>query len=250
MGRQHEVDGEIEIDLKEIFFELLDNWFMIILSTVFVGAIAFCVSKFIMTPQYESTAQLYVNTKSTSITSLADLQTSTNLTSDYLVVVTGRPVLEQVIKNIELEEETYSSLKERVAVNNPSNSRILEITVTDPNPDTAKVIADEIADVSAAFIADKMAQDPPSVLQYGYADDDAVSPNTFMNTIVGAIVGAILAMAVIIITHLLNDTIMTAEDIERKLGLHVLGTLPLEEEEYDGKNKKKFKQVTKREKKN
>lgn len=235
---KHYEDDEIEIDLKELFFEILNNWVMIVISTILVALIAFCISKFIMVPQYTSTSQLYVFTKSTSITNLTDLQTSTNLTNDYKVVVTGRPVLEQVIENLKLEDETYGSLSGRVAVNNPSNSRILEITVTDPDPAMAKKIADEIADVSGAFISEKMDQDAPSVLQYGYVATSAVSPNTMMNTVLGAAIGAFLAIAIVIISYLMNDTIMTAEDIERKLGMHVLGTLPLEETEYDGKKKK------------
>lgn len=235
---KHYEDDEIEIDLKELFFEILNNWVMIVISTILVALIAFCISKFIMVPQYTSTSQLYVFTKSTSITNLTDLQTSTNLTNDYKVVVTGRPVLEQVIENLKLEDETYGSLSGRVAVNNPSNSRILEITVTDPDPAMAKKIADEIADVSGAFISEKMDQDAPSVLQYGYVATSAVSPNTMMNTVLGAAIGAFLAIAIVIISYLMNDTIMTAEDIERKLGMHVLGTLPLEETEYDGKKKR------------
>ena len=240
---KHYEDDEIEIDLKELFFELVNNWVMIVISTILVALIAFCISKFIMVPQYTSTSQLYVFTKSTSITNLADLQTSANLTNDYKVVVTGRQVLEQVIENLKLEEETYGSLCGRVAVNNPSNSRILEITVTDPDPAMAKKIADEIADVSGAFISEKMDQDPPSVLQYGYVAKNAVSPNTMMNTVLGAAIGAFLAMAIVIISYLMNDTIMTAEDIERKLNMHVLGSLPLEESEYDGKKKKKAKTI-------
>jgi len=240
---KHYDDDEIEIDLKELFFELLSNWGMIMLSTILVAVIAFCISKFIMVPQYNSTAQLYVFTKSTSITNLADLQTSTNLTNDYKVVITGRPVLERVMDNLGIENESYNSIKERIQINNPTNSRIIEITVTDPSPEQAKKIADEIADVSATFISQKMDQDPPSVIQYGYVSNNAVSPNTIMNTVLGAAIGAIVAMVIIIISYLLNDTVMTAEDIERKLDMHVLGTLPLEEMEYDGKKKKKQKTV-------
>lgn len=235
---KHYEDDEIEIDLKELFFELVNNWALIAISTVLVALIAFCISKFIMVPQYASTAQMYVFTKSTSITSLTDLQTSSNLTSDYKVVITGRPVLDQVIENLKLEDENYVTLGEKITVNNPANSRILEITVTHPNAELAKRIADEVAEVSGAFISDKMDQDPPSVIQYGYVAENAVSPNTLMNTVLGAAIGAFLAMAIVIISFLLNDTIMTAEDIERKLGMHVLGTLPLEDVEYDGAQKK------------
>lgn len=241
MERQYDADGEIEIDLKDLFFELMSNWVMIGISTVLVALIMFCISKFILVPEYTSTSELYVLSKSTSITSLADIQMGTNLTNDYIVVVKGRPVLEQVITNLGLDE-TYGSLKEKVAINNPSNSRILDITVTDQDPKRAKLIADEIAKVGSAFIAEKMVQEPPTIIQYGYVNQNPVSPNVLTNTVLGAAVGAFLAMAIIIITYLMNDTIMTADDIERKLGLNVLGTLPLEaEEEYDGRGRTKKK---------
>lgn len=242
MEKQYDADGEIEIDLKELFFELLNNWVMIALSTVLVAVIMFCISKFILVPEYQSTSELYVLSKSTSITSLADIQMGTNLTNDYIVVVKGRPVLEQVIENLGLDE-TYASLKGKVSIDNPSNSRILDITVTDEDPQRAKDIADEIAKVGSAFISEKMVQDPPTIIQYGYVNENPVSPNILTNTILGAAVGAFLSMAIIIITYLMNDTIMSADDIERKLGLNVLGTLPFEEEEYDGRGRSSKKKA-------
>ena len=79
-----------------------------------------------------------------------------------------------------------------------------------------------------------MDQDPPTIIQRGYADGEPVSPNIAQNIVLGALVGAFLAIAVVVITYLLNDTIMSADDVERKLGMNLLGTLPLEEEEDDG----------------
>lgn len=228
-----ENDNEIEIDLKDLFLELLSFWKLILLALVLGGAIAFSVSRFLMVPQYESVAELYVLSKSTSITSLADIQAGANLTNDYMVVVKGRPVLEQVIINLNLNE-TYQSLSNKVTLENPTNSRILRITVRDENPQMAKKIADEIAKVSAAFIAAKMDQDAPSTIQYGYSDGQPVSPNILKNTAIGVLLGGFLTVAIIVIAYLFNDTIMSAEDVEKKLGLNVLGTLPLEETEYDG----------------
>ncbi len=252
MEKTQEFDDEIEIDLRELLAVLLSQWLLILVVTVLGGGIAFGVSHYMIVPQYESTAQLYVLSKSTSITSLADIQTGTSLTNDYMVVVEGRPVLEQVIVNLSLNE-SYHSLKSKVTLNNPSNSRILEITVRDENPAMAKKIADEIADVGSTFIAAKMVQDAPMIIQKGYADGQPVSPNIIKNTLIGAVLGAFLAMAIIVISYLFNDTIMTAEDVEKKLGLNVLGTLPLEEAEDDGEgrsgNKKGFAKKRKKSKK-
>ena len=232
MESKNSFDDEVEIDLRELFLELLSHWLIILLVTCFGAGIAYGVSRYVMVPKYESTAQLYVLSKSTSITSLADIQMGTSLTNDYMVVVKGRPVLEQVIANLGLQE-TYGSLREKVTLNNPTNSRILEITVQHVNPMVAKAIAD--------VIAAKMDQDPPNIIQSGYADGHAVSPKIAKNTLIGGFAGAVLACGIIVITYLFNDTIMVAEDVEKKLGLNVLGTLPLEETEDDGERKSKGK---------
>lgn len=240
MDKQHDFDNEIEIDLKSLLLELLASWKVILLVGIIIGAIAYAYSSFFIVPQYESTSELYVLTKSTSITSLADIQTGSSLTNDYIVIVKGRPVLDQVISNLKLDE-TYKTLYAKISLENPSNSRVLKITVTDADPSVAKAIADEVAEVASAYIAEKMEQDPPNIIQRGYADGQPVSPNIIKNTVLGGMAGVILSMAVIIISSLFNDTIATPEDVEKKLGLNVLGTLPADESEDDSDRSSKKK---------
>lgn len=238
---QEKTQEENEIDLLELFYVLLGKWKTIVLSLVLMGLCGYLISAFLITPQYESTSVLYVLSKSTSITSLADIQMGSSLTNDYVEVVTSRPIIEQVIQNLGLKEETFESLKKKVSTDNPTNTRLLKITVRDPNPQMAKAIADELADVSKSFISIKMDQAAPTVTQYGYDDGEPVTPNTVKNTVLGALIGAILAMGVVIVSYLLNDTIMTTDDIEKKLGMTVLASIPMDETEYDGNTKKSKK---------
>ena len=239
---QDKPQEENEIDLLELFYVVLHKWKMIVLSLLLTGACGCLISVFLITPQYESTSVLYVLSKSTSITSLADIQMGSSLTNDYVEVVTSRPIIEQVIQNLGLTDETYESLKDKVSIDNPANTRLLKITVRDPQADVAKAIADELADVSKSFISIKMDQAAPTVTQYGYADGEPVTPNTVKNTVLGALIGAVLAIGVVIVSYLLNDTIMTTDDIEKKLGMTVLASIPLDEAEYDGKKSKKSKE--------
>lgn len=250
MEQQYDIENEIEINLRELLAQIFGYWKLILLVVVLSAGVAFSISKFVLVPQYESTAVLYVLSKSASITSLADIETGSSLTNDYMVVVKSRPVLDQVINNLNIDSE-YSEFSEKVKLNNPSNSRLLEITVTDENPVMAKQIADEIAKVSSAFIAAKMDQDAPQTTQYGYADGTPVSPNVLINTLLGGLIGGVMTMAIIIIAYLYNDTITDPTDIEKKLGMNLLGSLPFEEEsEYDGeKNSRKRKRANKRLKK-
>lgn len=242
-------NDEMEIDIRALFLELLKHWKLIIILTVIGGAITFSFSEFLLIPKYESTAALYVLTKSTSITSLADIQMGSNLTNDYIVVVKGRPVLDQVIENLGISE-TYETLEKKVEIDNPTNSRILQITVTDENPEQAKRIADEIAKVSSAYISEKMDQDPPNIIQYGYSDNEPVSPRIPQWTLCGCLAGMALAIAIVTISYMFNDTIQTPEDVEKKLGLNLLGTLPLENEKASKKKKKRGGQRSSRDKVN
>lgn len=239
---QDKPQEENEIDLLELFYVVLHKWKMIVLSLLLNGACGCLISIFLITPQYESTSVLYVLSKSTSITSLADIQMGSSLTNDYVEVVTSRPIIEQVIQNLGLTDETYESLKDKVSIDNPANTRLLKITVRDPQADVAKAIADELADVSKSFISIKMDQAAPTVTQYGYADGEPVTPNTVKNTVLGALIGAVLAIGVVIVSYLLNDTIMTTDDIEKKLGMTVLASIPMDEAEYDGRKSKKSKE--------
>lgn len=223
-------DDEVTIDLLDLASQLLIHWKLIALAMVLCGGIAFAYCRFYVTPLYSSTAGLYVFSKSTSVTSLADLQIGSSLTKDYETVITGRPVLDRVITRLKLDED-YESLRSKVSISNPSDSRILYITVTDPDPELAKEIADRTASIAATFISQKMDQDPPSIIQTGYTDGDPVSPRTKRTTLIGTLIGLLAAAAFIIIRHLLNDTIKTPEDVQEKLGLIVLASLPLETDE-------------------
>lgn len=238
MGEKRPDQGEQEINLLELTMELVTRWKRIVILVILAAGIGFGVSKFLLETRYQSTSLLYVFTKSTSITSLADLQTGANLTNDYKVVITGRPVLEQVIENLKLQD-TYRSLQERISVTNPQDSRILEITVTDQSPKQAKAIADELADLSAGFISDKMGQDAPSVIQYGYADENPAAPNIKKNTLLAGALGLFLAVISIVLPFIFYDAILTEEDVQKKLGLQVLGVLP--EEDVEGDRKRKYR---------
>ena len=90
-------DDTIEIDLKEIFYALWHRILIILLAGILGGVIAGAYTRYMMTPVYTSSSMLLVLTKETMLSSLADLQIGSQLTNDYSVMITSRPVLEEVI---------------------------------------------------------------------------------------------------------------------------------------------------------
>ena len=220
----------IEIDLKELSIVLITNWLYLLISAILAALIGFGLRLFMISPAYESNALLYVLNKSTSITSFADLQTGASLTQDYLIVTKGRPVLEKVIDYLSLPE-TYEDLEDKVEVNNPANTRFIEVVVKDKDPERAKIICNQIADVAASFIAEKMDQDPPNIVQYGYSDGEPVTHGVLFFTVAGFAAGLIIEIMLLTLVYVTNDDIVTPEDVETKVGIKVLASLPKVESE-------------------
>ena len=219
-------DDEIEIDLGEIFHLLLSKLWILILCFIVGGVVAFGGTKLLITPKYSASSMIYILTKTTSVTSLADIQMGTQLTADFEILATSRPVLEEVIEKLNLSY-SYDELKAMIQTDNQSDTRILRFTVSDPNAKEAKKIANELADVTAERVAYVMSSDKPKVVEEAVTPKSS-SPNTKKNTALGALALAFAAAAIIVIRYLMNDTIQDEEDIKKYLGVHMLAAIPTE----------------------
>lgn len=231
MEKTYETDDEIEIDLWEIFFALRAKLWVIILASVIGGGLAVGYSKIILTPKYTSTSMVYILSKETTLTSLADLQIGSQLTKDYKVVATSRPVLQEVIDILGLDME-YEELKKDLVLYNPTDTRVLSISIEDPDPARAKAIVDSVAKVSSTHIGDIMEMTPPKIIEEGIVSDEKSSPHVIKNAVIGGFVAAFLLCFLVVLQVILNDTIRTEEDVEKYLQLSILAAVPEREEEH------------------
>lgn len=232
-------NDEMEIDLWEIFLVLLGKFPLMIAVGLFTALTAFMCTTFIMTPNYESTTKIYILSRQNSDNvTYSDLQVGTQLTQDYAELIQSRFVLEEVIEQLGLDMD-YSTLKEKVSVNTPADTRILSITVTDGNPVAAMRIANAVREASSVHIQNVMDIEAVNVAETANLPTEKSSPNVGKNTMLGGMLGVLIVAAITVIAYLTNDTIKTAEDVERYLGLSTLAIIPLNEGEK--KSRKKVK---------
>ena len=234
-----ETREEIEIDIKEIVFILLSRIWFILLAGITAGLLFLIASKFILTPQYSSTTKIYVLSKENKNNSLTvtDLQVGSQLTKDYVELVKSRTVLTQVISELNLNIST-GELAGMISVETPSDSRIINITATNPDAYLAKDIANEVRSVAAEHICNVMDLEAVNVVDEANIPTSPSSPNVLRNTIIGVLFGVLIAVVVIVITYLSDDTIKTPDEVERYMGVSVLSSIPVLDSE-DNKNKKK-----------
>ncbi len=234
-------NDEIEIDVLELFHVLLDKIWVIILAGAVAALAVVAATILFITPQYQSTTKMYVLSKQDSNTLTSqDMQTSLSLTKDYAELIKSRTVTEGVITQLNLDM-THEQLLSKMTVDSATDTRILSISVRDADPYVACEIANAIRDVAANHIKNVMDIDAVNVVETANIPENKISPSIKKNGLVGGVAGVAIAIAIILITYLSNDTIKTQEDVERYLGLSTLGTIPMTEADRKNKNKKKHK---------
>lgn len=238
-------EDEMEIDLREILFILLNKWHLIFLSGLTCALIGLLAAMFLLPEKFESKTSIYIYDQQKESMSYTDLQISTVLTKDYEVLIKGRTVLEKVIEELELDCD-YNALNSMVRVTVPESTRIVEIVVKTTDPYMSKDIADAVREVSSETIKSVMGVDAVNVVETANLPEVKSSPSISNCTVLGGILGAVASVGLIMILFLTNDTIRSQEDAEKYLELAVLGTIPLAE---DLKSDEKKREKTRKKRK-
>ncbi|MBE5940663.1 MAG: hypothetical protein E7266_09750 [Lachnospiraceae bacterium] len=222
----------IEIDIKQIIMLLLSKALYIGIVGVVFAIFAFTYFKFVAQKQYTSSAQLYVmNTESDTLTS-SDITVYNYITKDCMEIITTRPVLEKVIAELGLDM-SVGTLKSKISASNSANSRLITITVSDTSPVMAKRIVDSLSKASAQHIKEVTKAEFVNPVFDGEVATAPSSPNVMRNSLIALILGLAVGCAIVVIRFLLDDSIKGAEDVEKYLGISVIGTIPLFGEDED-----------------
>lgn len=244
MTNQEFDNDEITIDLTELFLVLWSKIHIILLAGIFMALVAFVGTKVMITPLYTSVTKIYVVTKQdeNAGTTITDLQTGTLLTKDYMELCKSRPVLEQVIAVLNLDIES-DQLKNMISVETPAETRILSISVQSDNPKEAKEIADAVRESVSIQIKEIMDVDSVNTVEDGNLPTSPSSPNLMKNMVLGGMLGLLIAIGIIVLIFILDDTIKTPDDVEHYLGLNVLTSIPIAEGAKKSKKVKGSKQL-------
>lgn len=234
-------DEAVEIDLLDLLGVVWKNITVILLAAAAGAILAYLLTVLFITPTYDSTTKIYVLNKqdsSNATVTYSDLQSSTQLTKDYMELVTTRPVLEEVISSLHLDM-TYEELEENISTSTATDGRIISITATADDPQLAKDIADGVRDAVSAQIVKVMAVEAVNVAEEGNLPTHKARPSNLKNAVIGAMLGFLIALAVVTVNYLMDDRIKTEEDVERYLGLSTLAVIPMDEQQKKNSMKKK-----------
>ena len=232
MQEQNINQDEMEIDLKEIIYILWKKVWIIVLCAV-IGAGGLGVyGKIVTVPTYSASSTIYVLTKQISG---MNLTLSAQLTKDFAILATSRPVVENVISELDLDM-SYETLVQYISVYNPEDSQLLTITATTTDATLSRDVANAMANSVANRIAEVMSTDKPNIAEEAVTPKKANGAGLKKNIMLGGVLGGALAVGVIVMLHLFDDTIKNEEDVKKYLGVETLASF---QERNKGKKKRK-----------
>lgn len=229
---EKQIDQEYEIDLREIFFLLKKKALVIIASALLCAVAGLLITMFLITPQYEASAKLIVNSRQDQSANITNdmINSAKNLVDTYSIIIKSDTVLDQVIENLDLDIK-YTALSNRVNVSAINSTQVMRVAVQDPNPEVARQIVSEITKVAPEIIKETVEAGSVKVVSEARASEAPVSPNKAKNTILAGMLGFIVCVAVIILKDMFNNTFKSDEDIRKYLDMAVLGVIPHVESE-------------------
>ena len=222
---------EETISLKEIF-EVIKKRFMLIIACI-LGAvlIAAVVSFFVITPIYQSTSQFIVNQSNQNTSEEMQVDSGTiranvELINTYNVIITSSAILDEVIESLDLPYNA-STLADKIQVSSEQDSQVVAVTVKDPDPMVATDIANATVAVFQEEIYDLMNVDNVQVLSEAVtsANPAPVDPNPTLNIAIALVLGAMIGVGVAFLLEYFDTTLKTEEDIEKKLGITLVGVV-------------------------
>ena len=170
------------IDLTEILSAVRQHLLELIFVTLAAALVGFTASKFLMTPKYDSSALMIVNTRqdvNANVTS-DQINSATQLVSTYSIIIKSDTVLQRVIDNLGLNL-TYAQLNKRVTVAAVDDTQVMKITVQSDSPEWARQVCEQIITVVPDVIKEAVEAGSVKVISNASLATEPVSPNIMKN---------------------------------------------------------------------
>ena len=225
--RQMEMEEEV-IDLSELLRLLWSHVLQIVAVGLVAAVISFLVCTFALTPRYQASVNMIVNTRQDNTTTMStdNITSAKNMIDTYAVIIKSNLVLNDVIQRMGLDM-TYSQLADSITVGSVNSTQIMAITVTNENPGLAGKIAQTIAEVAPDVIVEKVEAGSCKAVSDVEIDTHAcLSPDQEDHAALRSGRYVVAACALLAVNHLLHNYIVDDEDVQKKLDLPVLGFIP------------------------
>jgi len=207
------------------FLKYYVNKIIIVAFCTLVGILAaWYYTVNVQVAMYKSETSIVLANQNTDIT-VNDVSLNKNLLPTYREIIKSRSILDKVIENLSLDL-TVEELNKKINVETESDAEIIVVSVKDEDSKVAQAIANEIANIFKEEITNYYPIENVTILDSAVEAEEPYNINILKQYLIGLGLGFIVGSGIVILIFYFDDTVKTAEDIETKIGLSVLSTIP------------------------
>ena len=215
----------------ELLQALKDKVALILSVTILAAALSWVFSSFVMPRKYEASVNMIVNTRTeiVGVVTSDSISSAQDLVDTYAIIIKSNKVLNKVIDQLGLHM-AYEELSEMISVDPIRNTQVMKIAAQCADADQAALIVQTISEIAPSIVADAVEAGSCKVVSDVYSSAKPVSPDIPRNILLASALALIAVCALVVLRELFNDYIVDDADLEKKLGISVLGVIPDVEE--------------------
>ena len=217
------------MDLKQVLTILRKRIVIIVLIPLLSTISIAIISHYFIVPIYEAVSTLYIiniETNNEDLVTYDEILINQYLVKDYRELIKSKIITRTAIEELNISNLTPGKLSDRLTVSSRNDTRILEITVQDRNPERAAKLTNKICEVFISKSEEITNLSNIRVIDVAEVPSKPIKPNILLNIAFALLISIIVDLLLVYFLELLNEKIRTTEDIETYLGLNVLGTIP------------------------
>ena len=217
--------------LLELFALMRKHLALVIALPVAFAVIAAGICWGLLPNEYTAETSIYALTKtSTNPEASVDIVTSNDLSASQMLAND----FAELAKNDQIQDETAKSIgldnldDYKIEVNSSNTTRIIKVSVTSSDPESAAVVANELADEIGDTAIRIMNVEAVNVVSEAKAPEVPSGPRRVLYTFVALLAGLFVAIAIVVVRDMVDTTIRNDEEAVELLGTPVIGRFPLD----------------------
>ena len=219
------------MELRDYLRIVRQQW-LVITSCVLIAIAAAAIFTLRATPQYQSTASLFISTpQSDGSAAYQGSLFSQQRVASYADLVKGKQIAQRVVDKLDLDESA-ASLAGRVTSTVVPETVILNVTVQDSDPEQAQMLTEAIAQEFTVFVSEiettpgsESAPIKATIVDPPTKPTSAVSPQPMQNLGLAVVLGLLVGIGVAVLREMLDNTVKTPEQLREVAGAGNLGSI-------------------------
>ncbi|ELC8370437.1 YveK family protein [Clostridium perfringens] len=222
---------ENTISLQEIAYALKKRWKLIALITIAATLVSAILSFFVIKPQYEAKAKLFIGKQETQENNAynnSDVMMYQQLMKTYAELVKTSDLVTKAVKsaNLDYNQDEMKGILNNLTATPSADTQILDLSFKGGNPKEVLKVTEAITNEFISESKELIPNGNVQVIQKPQLPEHPVSPNKKLNILIAFVLGLMAGIGVVLLMEYLDNTFKSREELEKTLELPIIGAIP------------------------